>query len=130
MARYLADTHSLLWYLSGSERLGAIARSVLSKTASGENEVLVPAIVIAELIRIFEKHSGNIDMAHIIADLQQKPGFCLTHLTPEIVLGICPLTSLPDLHDRLIVAEALAQGATLITCDKAITSSGLTPVVW
>ncbi len=34
------------------------------------------------------------------------------------------------MHDRVIVAEALARGATLITRDEAITASGLVPVVW
>jgi PIN domain nuclease of toxin-antitoxin system len=130
MAHYVTDTHSLLWYLSGSERLGATTRVVLDGAANGENEVLVPAIVIAEFIRISEKYGGKIDVAQIISNLQEKPGFRFTHLTPEIVLGIRPLTTLPDLHDRLIVAEAIAQNATLITRDKAITSSGLIQVVW
>jgi len=34
------------------------------------------------------------------------------------------------MHDRFIVAEALARGATLITHDQTITASGLVPVMW
>ena len=46
------------------------------------------------------------------------------------VLDLRALTDIPDMHDRFIVAEALARGATLITHDQAITASGLVPVMW
>jgi PIN domain nuclease of toxin-antitoxin system len=130
MASYVADTHALLWYLSGSQRLGADARITLDEAVTGVNEILIPAIVIAEFIRITKKYGQAVDVARILTSLQEKPGFHLTALTPDIVLGIRPLTMLPDLHDRLIVAEAIANGAKLITCDKAITASGATAVVW
>ncbi len=61
---------------------------------------------------------------------QAAAGFRFTSLTPQTALRIQPLTVLPDIHDRLIVAEALESGATLITRDEVITASGLVPVVW
>jgi len=130
MAHYVADTHSLLWYLSGSERLGAAARTALDEAAGGASELLIPAIVIAEFICLSEKYGQSVDAARILTSLREKPGFLLTSLTPEVVFGICSLTALHDLHDRLIVAEAIANGAILITRDRAITASGLTPVAW
>jgi hypothetical protein len=39
-------------------------------------------------------------------------------------------STLPDIHDRLIVAETLDLGAALITRDQGITASGLVEVVW
>jgi PIN domain nuclease of toxin-antitoxin system len=34
------------------------------------------------------------------------------------------------MHDRLIVAEAIARGLPLITRDQTITASGLVKTVW
>ena len=62
MARYVTDTHALLWYLSGSERLGVAARQAFDQVVNGQGEVVIPAIVIAEFIRIAEKH-GDYDRA-------------------------------------------------------------------
>jgi PIN domain nuclease of toxin-antitoxin system len=51
-------------------------------------------------------------------------------LTLEVTLGIRELSVLPDMHDRLIVAEARAREAALISVDRAITASALVNVVW
>lgn len=51
-------------------------------------------------------------------------------LTADTAHRIAALTAMPDIHDRLIVAEALAWNAALITLDKAITASGAVATVW
>jgi PIN domain nuclease of toxin-antitoxin system len=79
---------------------------------------------------LVEKRRRAVDATNIFAALQAAPGFRFTSLTPQTALRIQSLTALPDIHDRLIVAEALESGATLITRDEAITASGLVPVVW
>src|SRR3972149_1373681 len=130
MALYVADTHALLWYLAGSPQLSSPARSAFDAAASGSNDVVVPAIVIAELVMLAEKRRGLADLDQVVATLRARPGFRLSTLTPELVLRIQKLTLLPDIHDRLIVAEALELDAPIITRDRAITSSGLVKVVW
>ena len=130
MALYVADTHALLWYLAGSPQLSSPARSAFDAAASGSNDVVVPAIVIAELVMLAEKRRGLADLDQVVATLRARPGFRLSTLTPELVLRIQKLTLHPDIHDRLIVAEALELDATIITRDRAITSSGLVKVVW
>ena len=130
MALYVADTHAPLWYLGGSQVLGDAAKAAFEEVANGSGQVLIPAIVIAELISLSEKRGREIDVNRIVDTLRSQPGFRLTDLSPEIVLGILPIVNLRDIHDRLIVSEAIAQGATLITRDQSITDSGLTPVVW
>jgi len=130
MPLYVADTHALLWYLAGSPQLSAAARAAFDEAASGTSEVVVPAIVIAELIVLAEKRRGTIDLSPIVAALKTQPGFRLTALTPETALRIQSLATLADIHDRLIVAEALERRASIITRDRSIASSGLAPVVW
>jgi PIN domain nuclease of toxin-antitoxin system len=130
MAAYVADTHALLWYLGGSPLLGANARIAFDEAVSGASDIHIPAIVLAELIMLAEKRHGAIDVARIVATLKNAPGFKLTPLSPEIAIRIQSLISLSDIHDRLIVAEALETSATLITRDQMIVASGLVPTVW
>ena len=46
------------------------------------------------------------------------------------VLDLRRYTEVTEMHDRLIVAEAAAQGASLITSDEEITTANLVPCVW
>ena len=115
MNTFVTDTHALLWYLAGSPSLGETARETFDLALTGTNEIHVPAIVLAELVILSEKRHAKIDATAIVAKLRETPGFQLTFLTPAIALGIQTLTALGDIHDRLIVAEALAKGASLIS---------------
>ena len=130
MAIYVADTHALLWYLTGSPLLSATARTALDEAATSTGTVIVPAIVLAEFVMLLERRRIGLDVIHLVRALQSRPGFQLSSLTPEIALRIEPLTVLSDIHDRLIVAEALSTGAALITRDQAITVLGLVQTVW
>ena len=130
MATYVADTHALLWYLGGSPQLSSAARAAFDEAASGESQVLVPAIAIAELVMLAERRHGVIDIPRIVSALRGTSNFRLTSLSPEIALRIQALTKLSDIHDRLIVAEALESLASLITRDQAIAASGYVPTVW
>lgn len=130
MTRYVADTHALFWYLSGSPLLSSAARAAFDEAKIGTSEVIVPAIAIAELIMLAEKRRIAIDIDHIMSTLGAFPGFRFTALTPAIAKRIRTLKALRDIHDRLIVAEALEADAILITFDQLITASRLVPVVW
>ena len=130
MPDYVCDTHALAWYLSGSQKLSVNARTVLDEAINGGSLVIVPAIVIAELIMMIEKRGLAIDLSEVIATLRQFPGFLISSLSPEITLRIQTLTQLADLHDRLIVAEALERSAILLTRDEQVAGSGLVPVAW
>ena len=130
MTTYVADTHALLWYLGGSKLLGPQAHAAFDETINGVSQVCVPAMVLAEAVMLIEKRHIALDIGSIVAALRSRPGFELTSLSPEVAIDIQKLTALRDIHDRLIVAEAMRLGATLITRDMQITASGLAPVVW
>lgn len=127
---FIADTHSLLWYLQGSSQLGATAREVLDEVVAGTANLVIPIIVIAEMVLLLEKGRAAIDLDAILGTLHSLPAVTIAPLTLEVTLGIRKLSVLPDMHDRLIVAEARTRGAALISVDQAITASGLVDVVW
>ncbi len=130
MSRYVTDTHALLWYLGGSSLLGDAARAIFDEAVAGTNELHVPAIVLAELIMLSEKRNVHANVTEIISKLQDTRGFHLTALTPALALRIHSLAALGDIHDRLIVAQALETDCPLITRDKAIIDSRLVTTVW
>jgi PIN domain nuclease of toxin-antitoxin system len=127
---YVADTHALVWYLSGSRPIGKAARVAFDAATGGDGMVVIPAIVIAEMVMLAEKRRATIDVANVVAKLKEQAGFDFMPLLPDTVLRTRSLAVLPDIHDRLIVAEALELEASLITVDHAITASGLVPVIW
>lgn len=127
---YVADTHALVWHLSGARPIGAAAHAAFSSAEHGTGTVVIPAIVVAELLMLAEKRRAVVDVAKVVDALKRRPGIELSPLSLNTVLRIAGLTALPDIHDRLIVAEALERDATVITLDQAITASGLVPVVW
>jgi PIN domain nuclease of toxin-antitoxin system len=130
MPMFVADTHSLLWYFARPKLLGPAARAAFEQVASGEAELVVPVIVLAELIFALESKplSANFDL--VLSQLQASSNVVITDWTLARTLDLRTLKVIPEMHDRVIVAEALAHGATLITRDQAITASGLVPVVW
>ena len=54
----------------------------------------------------------------------------LTALQPALALSSHRLTPIPDIFDRLVVAEAIERGTALITRDATIRECGLVETVW
>jgi PIN domain nuclease of toxin-antitoxin system len=54
----------------------------------------------------------------------------LTSLSPQLVIDSMGLTEMPDIFDRLLVAEARQLDVAVITQDPIIVDSGLVRVIW
>lgn len=124
--KVLTDTHTLVWALAEPEALGAKARAALAEspfTASVANlwELVLksrkPGALIADPIPWWEKYviRGRIPALAIRAP------------------HIRALAGLPDLHkdpfDRILVAQALAEGLALVTKDAILARYG-PAVIW
>ncbi|HEU0015762.1 MAG TPA: type II toxin-antitoxin system VapC family toxin [Longimicrobium sp.] len=123
--RALLDTHAFLWFIGGAERLSTHARSLIE---ARENAMLVSA---AGLWEIAIKHSlGKLSLDRPFSDLipeqleRQRIGVLaieLAHLSEFVHL---PLHH-RDPFDRLIVAQARAEGLPIISVDPALDSYGI-----
>lgn len=124
--KILTDTHTLVWALAEPETLGAEARAALAGspfTASVANlwELVVksrkPGALVADPLPWWEKY---VVRARI-------PALAIR------TAHIRRLAGLPELHkdpfDRILVAQALAEGLTLATKDSILARYGA-PVVW
>jgi PIN domain nuclease of toxin-antitoxin system len=119
----LLDTHTLIWSMEDSPRLGQHAKRAINQAAS-ENRVAVSAITPWEVALLVSKHrvtlaSEVLNWLHIALG---KPGIHLVGLEPEIAVAgtRLPFEMHPDPADRILVATARHLGATLVTADRAL----------
>jgi len=127
---YVTDTHPLLWYLAGDRRLSQAAEATFDEAESGAALVVVPAIVLAETIRVVEKKRLLLEFDGVLRAIQRSSNYRVLPLDMAVISILPKLTILSELHDRIIVASADLLGAPLITCDSAIARSGYLKIIW
>ena len=116
MQRFLLDTHTLLWWLNDSPQLGPRCRQMIS---NDRNQVFVSAATTWEIsIKMaFGKLRAPEDMDSVVED----EGF--SKLPISLYHGQLA-GSLPAHHrdpfDRMLIAQAQAEGLILITADENI----------
>jgi PIN domain nuclease of toxin-antitoxin system len=131
---YVTDTHALVWSMYTPSRLGNAALEAFRAADAGSARIHVPAVVIAETIMVVERgRLSGITLAHLLPRLEAmrtSDNYQLASLLPEVVLSSHTLTAIPDIFDRLIVAEAIHRGTLLISKDAVIQRAALVTTVW
>jgi len=123
---YVADTVALARYLE--DNLPKRANEVFAKAETGTATVIVPDIVIAEFIYIGLKGRLKVSdpratIAELLGDLQSSQ-FLRPVGIPSAAWEIFIDSRVPELHDRLIYATAVANEAdAIITNDPEIIAS-------
>lgn len=127
---HVVDTHPLVWHLEGNPRLSAAARGVLT---SPESEIVVPSIVVAEVWYLYHRKRISTS-ADDIRERILRARNCSIYPLDEAVLELLPAGL--DIHDAVIVSAAklyrdvLGQPVRLVTCDEAISRSGIVETLW
>ena len=127
---YIADTHSLIWYFVDPVKRGANADKCFREVEEGRAQLIVPAIVMAEIIYIIEKGKTKADVDDLIRKIQESENFKITSLGIGQLFCFRERSGLLEMHDRLVVCEALTNNASVITKDREIKNSGLVEFVW
>ena len=117
--KLLLDTHLLLWVAGQPEHLSKAARSLID---DAENELLFSAASLWEVAikSTLGRADFQIDPKLLRRGLLDN-GYVELPITSAHAVAV---TSLPPIHkdpfDRLIVAQALMEGITLVTSDQAV----------
>ena len=116
MQRFLLDTHVLLWWLDGSPELGPRCKELI---ADQRNQVYVSAATTWEIS--IKKALGKLVAPDDIDSIVEDEGF--SKLPISLYHGQLA-GSLPMLHrdpfDRMLIAQAQAEGLILMTSDNNI----------
>ena len=118
--RLLLDTHALLWWEAGSDRIGARAR-----TAIRDSEAVYVSAVSAWEMEI-KRALGKLTFAGDADDMIRANGFV------ELPLQVRHATALRSLgryhrdpFDRIIVVQAIVEECTLVTADRELGAYGV-----
>ncbi len=126
---YVTDTHSLVWYFTGSPRLSKKALKVFDKTLE-EGSIIIPTVVLAEIMYISRKGRIKLSFAETVKKIEESENFEIAPLDLDILNTADEMDYDLEMHDRLIVATALFFDVPLITRDEVIKESGLCTVIW
>lgn len=122
--RLLLDTHSLLWWSADDPRLSTAAREAI---ALDSNEVLVSAASaweIATKARIGKLKGVERLLANFEAIMAADKFTLLAMSHSHALLAGSFVHDHRDPFDRMLAAQALIEGATLITDDAALRGFG------
>lgn len=130
--RHIIDTHTLIWFLGNSPRLGSNADLILQDTSSN---LVLPATVLAEACWIIERGRVELSIADLLTTIDNDFRIVVKPLDRMIIERSNGLKAIEEMHDRQIVATALVlqdRGETVdvLTKDSNITASGLVSIVW
>ncbi len=119
----VVDTHTLVWMMNNSARLGCATSKALDE-ASFEDRLAVSAITPWEIGLLVSKNrlTLNSDVMNWVNEALAKPGVTQVELEPEIAVASTrlPFEMHADPADRILVATARHLGATLVTADRAL----------
>jgi PIN domain nuclease of toxin-antitoxin system len=123
--KLLLDTHAALWFLSGDDRLSEPARRQLTDDT---NRVLLSAAVVWEVAikRALGKLTLPDEYLSLLLDAGVQPlAVTLAHAAAA--------EQLPPHHrdpfDRMLISQARAEGAAVVSRDEALRSYDV-PLVW
>lgn len=126
---FILDTHSFYWYLQSPYRLSPAADAIFRLAEAEGAFLLVPAIVISEIYYLTKKKGKALSPSRLLRDIQVAPGFHLSELgRPQ--LEKLDAIDVPEMHDRLIAAEALVYRAPVVTKDPVLQNLNQIQTVW
>lgn len=126
----VTDTHPWVWFLTASPRLSQEAKSVLSDAS---NLIIIPSIVMMEIKYLYQHKRITLSFEEAMQQVETSENILLHPLDISIVTK-APISL--DIHDAIIVgttiqaAEEFGQTVSLVTIDKTIADSKLTPIIW
>jgi PIN domain nuclease of toxin-antitoxin system len=123
--KLLLDTHALLWSATAPDRLTPDARAALE---DGSHDVLVSIVTAWEIA--IKQSLGKLDLARPaeqwLPDVLNRTGFEVAELSLSAALRVRALAwHHRDPFDRLLIAQALDAGFTIVTRDEMFDAYGV-----
>ena len=130
LPRFVVDAHTLWWYIKSSPRLSSAAADVFAMADTGSAALIVPAIVVAEIFYLSVKTGQPLPPSDLLRVIDTSDSLTLSDLGRTQLEMLDRLPEIPEMHDRLIAAEALALGVPVVTRDPVIAASPQVQSIW
>ena len=129
-AAYVLDTVALIRHLTEHRKLGRQAKAIFSAAEHGDTQLIVSAVVIAELYSIHRKHNLFDDFREAYVEIRSRPQFQFVILSSDDVLDYMKNDFMVDIFDNIIASLARKLDLTLITSDQKIIDAGIARTIW
>lgn len=118
--KLLLDTHAVLWLLDGDERVP----DWLRESRNGSDELLVSDVSIWEVA--IKRSHGRIEVPGDFPEHLDQLGFGRLEISSSHVWAVGDLEfHHRDPFDRLLVAQAMLEGVTLVSSDREFARYGI-----
>jgi PIN domain nuclease of toxin-antitoxin system len=134
MTAIVADTHTIVWYVTEPEQLSKIATLTLDRAVNTGQHIYVSAISIVEICYLVERRRlPEVVLQRLLEVSDVSDGVVVTIPLNRVIaetLRKIPRDTVPDMPDRIIAATALHLNLPLVTCDRKIQALTEIETVW
>ena len=120
----LLDTHALVWWVAEPKRIPPKARRAIDAAVKANEAIAVSSISVWEIAMLVARKrlAFTIDADTWIDSVEALPFLTFVPVDNRIATRSVQLADFPhrDPADRLIVATALGNGATVVTADNRL----------
>ena len=128
--KYIVDTHILLWYSEGGNKL---SNDILFLLNSNPSDIYISQATFWEIT--IKKSLGKLNLISSVSDFYYKAienSFLVLHFDADTYRV---LEELPQFHqdpfDRIIISQAISKNFTIITQDQKFKFyEELVPILW
>lgn len=96
----------------------------------GESEILIPAMVLAELAYLSERRRIDATLTEVEKYIKEYPNIREYPMTTSTIKKAFEIDDIPELHDRLIAASGIELGIPILTNDPHIQASRYVNSIW
>jgi PIN domain nuclease of toxin-antitoxin system len=123
--KLVLDTHAVIWFTEDAPQLSTTAADAIEDPA---NEILLSAVVAWEIA--IKRGLGKLSAANSYVDVMLAAG---SRELPVLIAHAQRVEDLPPHHsdpfDRLLIAQAMAEDAAIVTNDQRISRYDVS-VIW
>jgi len=127
---YIVDTHTLVWFIEGRNKVGARALKVLR---DNQQRIVIPAIVLAEIKYLATRGRVSLTLNEVTEIIENDPR-CVIYPLDSHVVRAMPVVL--DIHDGIICGTALlyqtvlGEPVKILTRDENIKNTSGIQTLW